>query len=805
MQTSTNYMKRSVDIDNRSNIDIDNTTDNNENNTNSGNNKTRINDKTVAKKRRKLVKSCLFCRKRKLKCNQLKPMCQQCLDRKLPNCVYMDGFNYDIKSDELFESSPNINLLNKIKSLESQIIQLEKINERRIKNEENYKNTTDKNNNVQNKYIYDNIQSDYQNYNNILRLNQNEIINSRERNPIWNFRTSQWKLERQFIFGPSSWKTLLAAEGEKFQLEFINLWEKLKPRMENYYSMLPLNTSIKLDLNSVLISSVCKDLPKYNEIKKFLLHYFTTPLHNILSCLDQNKILKDLDNCFIRINESTNNNGDEIIIDLSPKDGQNYYKIGIILLLLSIGYYTDEVPVSIRNLLIVLNGLSCSSLNFVEKTQFLLLSCFFKIFDGRYSRWDGTDNYTVVTTLCQTALSMGLDDVNRWYRNKEDLVGNLQTLKNTFFWTLYCDVVNSFEMGRSLYISDDMFDVESLLHEKVNNDFIHNDKNYSGFLNAEKIQLLKQFIVTSRKSIQRVNSVFKYKGEDIDTSISDLQNFLELHFKDIGRYTSFGKIFTVNPFDIAILAPVLGMLFNFHNIKRSFFKDISMGTKNSLCKYGLLSLSLCVNTVLSMFETDKMLYPICVKASKKLTPFLNLSLPLTISLSVRLLSELYGTFFARLTSRQRGYLLMAHHDSSKIELDTLDIPIENYYSFTEFIEYFHKILDQFADEKYSDLHKLIKTSYPLVSLLALDNVGRMLFSKAVSSRGYVEKRWKKKGFNLDDLSDDLLKVFVNDVWENYASRTSEIWSTDPDSLIEKVTKYDVNELRIATNNYENNY
>lgn len=753
-----------------------------------------IDSKNITKKRRKLVKSCLFCRKRKLKCNQSKPMCQQCIDRKLPSCIYVDGFNYDIKSDELFDSSPNVNLLSKIRLLECQIADLKNINEQLKLNNQVDQNQKEKNNKVQNHFTNTTQGITSNRYNSIFKADNNEIINFRERNPIWNFRTSQWKCQRQFIFGPTSWKTLLAAEGEKFQLEFINLWEKLKPKMENYYSMLPLNTSIKLDLNSVLISSVCKDLPDYNEIKHYLIHFFKGPLHNVLSCLDQAKILKDLDECFVRINENSNNNGNDIIIDLSPKDGQNYYKIGIILVILSIGYYSDEIPLSIRNLLIVVNGLTCGSLNYVEKAQFLLLTCFFKVFDGRYSRWDGTDNYTVITTLCQAVLSLGLDDVNRWYRNKEALVGNLQTLKNTFYWALYCDIVNSFELGRSLYISDDMFDVESLFHEKFNNDLFHSDSSDS--LNMKKSLLLKKFIVTGRKSIQRVNNTFKYKGEDIDTSISELQNFLELHFENIGMYTSFGRIFDVDPFEIAILSPVLGMLFNFHNIKRSFFKDISVRTKNGICKYGLLSLSLCVNTILSMFEIDKIMYPILVQAGKKLTPFLNLSVSLTISLFVRLLSELYGTFFARLTSKQRGNLLMYPGNSPTVELDTLEVPVENYYSLPGFLKYFHLILDQLADERYASLHKLVKTSYPLTSLLALDNIGRMLFSKALQSRSNIEQKWQKEGFDLDHLSDEMLKLFVDEVWEKYASRTSEIWSTDPNSLIEAVRKHSDDELRL---------
>ena len=76
----------------------------------------------VTKRRRKLVKSCLFCRKRKLKCNKAKPMCQQCSARKLPSCVYLSNFNFDVISvDEIFDKNPNVRLLNEIIDLKSQL------------------------------------------------------------------------------------------------------------------------------------------------------------------------------------------------------------------------------------------------------------------------------------------------------------------------------------------------------------------------------------------------------------------------------------------------------------------------------------------------------------------------------------------------------------------------------------------------------------------------------------------------------------------------------------------------------------
>ena len=70
-------------------------------------------------KRRKVIKSCAFCRKRKLKCSQARPMCQQCVIRKLPQCVYTEEFNYPLSNTELFEQVPNVALVQKIENLQT--------------------------------------------------------------------------------------------------------------------------------------------------------------------------------------------------------------------------------------------------------------------------------------------------------------------------------------------------------------------------------------------------------------------------------------------------------------------------------------------------------------------------------------------------------------------------------------------------------------------------------------------------------------------------------------------------------------
>ncbi|CAL9733216.1 transcription factor Pdr8p [Monosporozyma servazzii] len=694
----------------------------------------------IPRKRRKQVKSCLFCRKRKLKCNKIKPMCQQCSNRKLPKCVYLSEFNYDVISvEELFDKHPNVKLLDKITHLQSNITN-----------------------------------------------NNNSGNNNKSINPLSTFKTAHWKDNKLYIFGATSWRTIITADGTKFQLEFLNLWQKLKPKSAKEAQQCsdlffaPMKSDFRQNLDGTvsdtsLTQLLCTDLPKFSKIKLCLEQFFNGPFHEFLHILDPKKTFRDLYECFIF------NQQNDTIIDLRPTDNTNFFKIGIILYILILTTYdnTSHVPESLIRYCIQINGAICMDITHTERAQFLLMCCYYKIHHGEYSRWDGTQIIPIVAQTVECCVSLGLDNVGKWYRNKENIVGDLKYLENTMIWTLFTDVLTSFDIGKPPILSNDMFSID--LYEST---LLRNQDQ----LIMPRNQLFLDFIRIGRKSLTNLNSVnLPYNNEDIDTFIVELHDYLNTNFPDISTFTSMGRIFAVDPFEIMVLSSTLGMLFNFHNIKRAFYKDISIPTKNGMFKYGILATSLCVNTLLSMFEADKVAYPDCVRNREKLPPYLNLSLSLVNSLFVRVISEFYSAFMARLTLQQRGYVVLNSHSNHEndlqICLEDSTIMRDRYHCFMCVIRKFKEVLDQLFKPEWDELHQLMETSYSLHSLIVLERVARQLLDQGLSSREQIELHWQKQGVDLNHINPDLLAAFTNEVWDDYASNSKTMWSMTPDDIV----------------------
>lgn len=705
------------------------------------------------KRRRKQVKSCLFCRKRKLRCNKLKPMCQQCQDRKLPTCVYMDEYSHvEVSLDDVYDKYPNVELLQRINELENKIRVLK----------ENQTITPPYVNNLPEK----------------------------TRNPLATFKSGHWKQGQLFVFGPTSWRSILTADGTKFQLEFINLWNKLKPRYDPQTLQsqdlfrAPLNTNVTFNQDGMItetsmIQLVCRDLPKFSKVKWGLEQFFNGPFHELLHILDKEKTWRDFyELCHV------DQNTDRITDIIVPEDG-NVFRFGIILSITILSLYPDptwgKVPESFIRYCILLNGTLCLDSNYTERAQYMLLICFYKIHNGEYSRWDGTQTIDIISHISAVCINMGFNNINKWYRNKESTCGDLKYLGNVMIWTLFIDIIVSFDVGKPLSISDQAFC------------FVEFEKSLNSWDSvplSPRHKLFLEFIKIGRQCINNLNSEFimTQGNDDIDTYILQLQEFLNKNFPQLDNYTQMGTIFSVDPFEIVVLAPTLGMLFNFHNIKRAFYKDISISTKNGMAKYGLLATSLCVNTLLSMFEADKIAYPELVKNATYLTPYLNLSLTLVSPVFSRVISELYSVFMARLTLQEKGYVVLTvksnHGDEMKISLNDSQVARNNYYCFLCVIKQFSDILDQLFNPEWKDLQNVMSTSYSLHSLMMLERVARQLLNQGLSSREQMESHWKDQGVDLNQIPKDLLTTFTNEVWDDYASNPKNMWTMGPQEILD---------------------
>ncbi|CCE93777.1 Pdr8p TDEL_0G04100 [Torulaspora delbrueckii] len=666
-------------------------------------------DAKLRKRRRKIVRSCTFCRRRKLKCDHAKPMCNQCLERKLPNCLYTDDFNFQLTTDELFSDSPNVELIRRVKELESKLA---------------IKFGCDKPRSCAN-------------------------------NPLWGYRTFIQDQSQKIIFGPTSWRTTVIAQGERFQSEYKKLWEVILPERDRWIReqcASPLETVMRTKDNDSLVNEVCKQLPSFSEIKSFVVRFFSDDYHDMFRVLDREKTLQDLEVGFVRSVDDPN----RVVKLIDPEGDGNFFKVALILWILNLLKYDDNTPPIFLKFFLSLNGLGTASrFNFFERAQLLVLRFLSKIYSS-YVCIGTSQLSSLVAELVECSLSLGLATVDWCYKDQEHLVGPLWTLKNVWFWTLYADVMVSFEIGKPLLISDDHFDPELLAN------YPHDS---SGLLLRRRTMLL-EFLRASRICMREINH--RTTSGDIGSAIDRLITFLNEQMLPIQYYTSLDKIRTVDFFDVIVLAPTLGMLQNFHNIQRTGLKLKTTSVTNGLVKFGLLSLSLCVNTILGVFDRDQ--HTDGGKAA------LNIALLLVNPLLMRVVSEIHAAFFHKISLFEKG-LLKINDSKEPIELETLEMPKDQYYSFTASIEKFREITDQLLNPANEEVQKAFTKSYSITTTLALESLSRNLFDIGRQSREMAENYC-----NFDDkstISQDMLDQMTEIFWSTYEQQSQDLWSVKP--------------------------
>lgn len=718
----------------------------------------------IPKRRRKAVKSCLFCRKRKLKCDHGRPMCRQCRDRKLPNCLYTDDFNYQLTTDELFSNSPNIELMQKVKELEGKLTSAE-----------------GEGDGSANATSYGTISG----FNEPVPLRRKGSNNAK--NPLWGNRILYNYKGQNILYGPTSWRTMVASQGTRFQMEYTKLWDLIKPErdlwvVQNPFSQLNVDISqviLGTNENDTLLNAVCKYLPSYNEMQEGITKFFDGYIHDFLQILDSDKVMRDFKECIIPDNKLVG--FDRPIAQLKDPGGNgNYYKAAVIILIVYTARTSGSVPPIVDKFFLSLSAINTASkLNFVERAQFLLLLYFCKVYCPNECT-ETPQAANLVSELCECVLTLGLSNAEWWYKDKQEIVGPIHTLKNMWYWCLFADISISFEMGRPLFIADDYFDYATTFSplkkpttgfditpeylSSIGSQTSLQDVLSGGTLQGRRLSLLLKFLKISRHCILEINSI--NTSGDIDRVADELEEFVSREFLPIKFYSSKLMLEQVDMFDIILLAPTLGMLLNFHNVSRSSLKNNTPYNKNKIMKFGLLGLSVCVNTILCTFE----------RRSPGPKNDLLLALLLVNPLLMRILTEMYAFFFYRLTLFERG--IVTAESSSDLSLDDLNVPSNTYYSFDETTSTFSGILDQLFDPSRSELQKAISKSYQLTTSLALERVSRVVFNKGRRSRRITESNCHPEGVISQEALDNMTESF----WQTYEQQTQGVWSMKPEDF-----------------------
>lgn len=542
------------------------------------------------KKRRKLIKSCVFCRKRKLKCDRKRPRCTGCEMRKLPECIYTDDYNFDVTYDELFSDSPNIQLLREINSLKKQLKEQKAL-----------------------------AMND---------LGQTTVVTSDEQvssdkgvNPLFDLTLIQAKKGRTTFYGPTSMRAQPLQAFSKFSKSINELWKFCKEErivMKNRF-----HSSKLYEMQSIespwSLDKLVSDLPKYSQLCGLIMVILKYKNQRFFRVFNAGTLMEYLTNCFkIR---------DDKIIGLLPYPKFNYYPIGIVLSIYA--SFLEEVPPSFVSFFVMLSGQTTAKAFFLERVQFLLLQYFWKA-SRDHTGGDNSHLSTLFDNIATSALSIGLPTL------VAKGTGDIQVLRFVWYWVLYTDVRISLDMGRPLIIDDGSFDVDSLLiTEDTDDDFT---------------LYFKKFIYHGRSAIKEI--YVRDRVPDLWLHVRKLMALLDEMCPNLREFIkSRGESDTeVDIGKILITFTLLSFITNFMTLARIKLNDYSVENCNLFLKYTLLTQGLSFSTLFSCYRLDVEQNPEWLTDLDKFPPNLGIAVSIVPTYLTRHLVEAY-TFLLDLITR----------------------------------------------------------------------------------------------------------------------------------------------------------
>lgn len=361
-------------------------------------------DQTQEKRRRrKAIKSCAFCRRRKLRCDQKRPRCSTCIKRKLPVCVYSDGLNHidDETTREMVpvrafgESSTRYNIV-----VEPSV--------------------------------------------------------ARSKNLLDDFFTLQCKDSgRKIYYGPTSTRTLMAKFDSRLIDRLRQATAKVKKariawKKRSNFTMLSELQTIETPLDTL---KIVVDLPSYETIVQCVEGFFDQRLiFPQIDALDREKVMRDLQEGLV-VGTPVVSGGERPVVGLQPAPKSNYYRLGVIFSILAMNHYREDLPTSFEGFFTYLTGCSTAKTMYVERCQTFLLLSVYRLAHG-YNGGDNSHLMLLVDNMITTALYLGLNnDIQTLYRGHESTVGSLASLQALWYWILLADFIIALDIGRPLKIS----------------------------------------------------------------------------------------------------------------------------------------------------------------------------------------------------------------------------------------------------------------------------------------------------------------------------------------------------------------
>lgn len=716
----------------------------------------------VKKTRRKLIKSCAFCRKRKLRCDQKKPICATCSQRRFSTCIYP---SYDA-SEQIFGPEP-VQIPSAEDDLRRRIAELEtKLRE--------------------------------------AQLSDNEV--EKVPNPLRDLFWLQTKDNgRRIIFGPTAMRTFVMKSNK---WGFLELWRKVKIARDQLkrktgHTMLKENclvevpfterTTSHLPLN--LVQETCAALPSYETILRLLTVFFEEKnLFEINEMLDQKKVIDDFRTAFVA-GPPLPLTSERPIVNILPFAKKNYYPVGVIIGILSLVYYRVKIPTEIERFLVFLTGLSTAKVMYVERIQMLFLRYYYR---ASVSGCPDSSHYMIlVNSLVQEAVQMGLNrPIRTVFKDQETHVGRLDILENLWCWILIADFDVAFHGGQSLQVTPEL----------IHNDNFFNDDSRTSY------GLLKRFLKMVRPMVHSVYG--KYKP-DLEAHEEKIIDFIETELPPIWFLTEAKRVDAFSIVEERVLCHLLSMLLSFNGLRFLVYGEVSARLKNGGLLTSMISFIVCINLLHYAHEQDmKSCPPLTQNDSKELGPHLTRAVTTTAKLLARAISMFYGIAYYKLTLFESGLMIANPHINEQIcDFKTLRVQSDMHLSLMGSFELFRNMFDGLLSDRLFRMNVL--RSYSLTIFFTMERVGRVIIDKVLEYRTSAENAWiaqfqkdltpEDPGFilsadepmppalpiNEDEIKPDMAGLISEDFWASYNLGLEELMSkADTDKMFSDFMLWD---------------
>lgn len=677
------------------------------------------------KKRFKPLKSCAFCRKRKLKCDKQKPRCSSCARRNLPVCVYIENaFTAEMVQNGTVSS---LQLLERIRTLEKQLADKETKNMLKSINES-------RSNDYGLNMMSDASKSPLGIPGSIDTLSPDSVSgrSSYSVNPYLNHSYLQAKsYGRVTLYGPTSLRTYILNQNSDFAKKYQSLWVKIKEERQKYkkkheISLLrELKTveTLPISDHGSLLADICKELPSYAQIAQIVSSFFDTEETNELNqILDKQKVMKDFADYFITGNRK-NDDGELLIEKLVPDNKYNLYKLGIILMILCIKHFFEEMPASIEKYFIFIAGLTSGKTMYIEKAQFLVMYCYYRTIYS--SRGDTTHLLNLLFSLTGLVQTLALNtDLEHTYGNMQNLVGSIDSLKKLYVWILYLDYWVCFEAGRPLLLQYKPNELKQIKPSKNQYDSYY--KRMIGFLSLARPMMNVLF-----------NSAV---DPPLNAYCKLIYQFIEDEFRSIGncRNLSLVESFPLN--DLRVLTLALATLETFYSMRIKYRNEDDVDLKDDSVHCLTVSLSLTISLLVRCFNIDKIknkefFSPNC----PHLPPYMALSISISNNLFARSISILSVFLYFKVTLFEDNPRLLSRPEEVGFVSPGLRRGKGKSISVLHAFQEYSDVFDNFLSMENNSMKNIMLRSYIFFIQISLEKVNRKIIDKVIEYRKKTEE------------------------------------------------------------------